>query len=67
MPFAPDEVRCDQSCGIGSDGHWHCWFTVRVRAGALWRLGLHPDQPSAGPAVPPPPDWWCFAAERAAR
>lgn len=67
MPFALDEVRYDLSCGVGSDGHWRGWFTVRVRADALRRLGLHPDQPSAEPTGPSPPGWWHSAAERAAR
>ncbi len=67
MAFAPDEVRYDLSCGIGPDGHRHGWFTVRVRADSLRRLGLHPEQPSGEPTGPPPPGRWHFAAERAAR
>ncbi|WP_078489525.1 hypothetical protein [Streptomyces bikiniensis] len=64
MPFAPDEVRWDLSCGLGPDGHWKGWFTVRVHPDALRRLGLHPDQPTARATNPSPPRWWHAAAER---
>ncbi|WSJ57506.1 hypothetical protein OG756_05535 [Streptomyces sp. NBC_01310] len=64
MPFDASEVHCDLSCGIGSDGRWHGWFAVRIRADALRRLGLHPDQPTAETMHPSPPGWWHAAAER---
>ncbi|WP_327714905.1 hypothetical protein OG381_05170 [Streptomyces sp. NBC_00490] len=64
MPFTADEVQWDLTCGIGPDGHWHGWFTVRVDAHALRRLGLHPDQPTARVTGPSPPGWWHAAAER---
>ncbi|WP_234326704.1 hypothetical protein, partial [Streptomyces sp. NRRL S-495] len=48
----------DLACGVGGDGHWHGWFAVHFRAVALWRLGLHPDQPTSAPRGPPPPAWW---------
>ncbi|WP_326593014.1 hypothetical protein [Streptomyces sp. NBC_01294] len=64
MPFDPSDVHCDLSCGIGSDGRWHGWFAVRMRADALRRLGLHPDQPTAETTHPSPPGWWHAAAER---
>ncbi|MFJ6754939.1 hypothetical protein [Streptomyces sp. NPDC091273] len=64
MPFDPDGVRIDLSCGIGPDGRWHGWFTVRVHTDALRRLGLHPDQPTAEITHPSPPGWWHATAER---
>ncbi|GAA2242718.1 hypothetical protein GCM10010145_06300 [Streptomyces ruber] len=67
MPFAPDDIRWDLACGIGSDGHWHGRFDVRVRAHALRQLGLHPDQPTARVTGPSPPGWWHAAAERRGR
>ncbi|MEU9320525.1 hypothetical protein [Streptomyces sp. NPDC048295] len=67
MPFGPDEIQWGLACGIGPDGHWHGWFDVRIRAGALRRLGLHPDQPTAGATGTSPPGWWHAAAERNAR
>lgn len=67
MPFAPDEIGWDHSCGAGPVGHWHGWFQVRVRAGALRRLGLLPGQPTSGITGPASPGWWHAAAERAAR
>ncbi|MFJ9566458.1 hypothetical protein ACIRQQ_41280 [Streptomyces fuscichromogenes] len=30
-----------------ADGHWRGWISLSVEARALWRLGLHPDQPSS--------------------
>ncbi|MCX4641384.1 MULTISPECIES: hypothetical protein [unclassified Streptomyces] len=63
MPFTPDEVRVDLSCGIGPDGHWHGWFNVRVHPDALRQLWLHPDQPTAKITSPTPPGWWHAAAE----
>ncbi|MEU9086027.1 hypothetical protein [Streptomyces sp. NPDC048357] len=67
MPLDPGDIHCDLSCGIGPDGRWHGWFTVRVHADALRRLGLHPDQPTANVTSPSPPAWWHAAAERHAR
>ncbi|WP_091638665.1 hypothetical protein [Micromonospora pallida] len=67
MPFGSSEIYFDLACGVGSDGHWHGWFDVRVRAAALRRLGLHPDQPTATVTGPTPPGWWHAAAERDAR
>jgi hypothetical protein len=64
MPVDPGEISWDLTCGIGSDGHWHGWFNVRMQAEALRRLGLHPDQPTAIVSGPAPPDWWHAAAER---
>ncbi|MFD7070811.1 hypothetical protein ACFV97_26665 [Streptomyces sp. NPDC059913] len=64
MPFDPDETRSGLACGIGPDGHWHGWFDVRVRADALRRLGLHPEQPLSGVTGASPPGWWHAAAER---
>nr|WP_239158101.1 hypothetical protein [Streptomyces sp. SID13726] len=65
MPFdTRAEVRFGLACGPGADGRWRGWFRVEVAAGALWRLGLHPDQPSAVVGGPSPPGWWHAAAER---
>ncbi|WP_327399877.1 hypothetical protein OG194_06455 [Streptomyces sp. NBC_01288] len=66
MPFAQAELRWGLACGIGPDGHWHGWFDVQVRADALRRLGLHPDQPTAEAVGPSPPGWWHADAERRA-
>lgn len=52
------------ACGIGPDGHWHGSTEVRIRAGALRRLGLHPDQPTATITNTAVPGWWHAAAER---
>jgi hypothetical protein len=33
-------------CGRDDEtGRWWCSYHLEVRASALWRLGLHPDQP----------------------
>ncbi|MFD9497919.1 hypothetical protein [Streptomyces sp. NPDC060035] len=66
MPFDPDEIQWNSACVIGPDGHLHGWFDMRVSAGALRRLGLHPDQPTAGVTGTSPPGWWHAAAERRA-
>ncbi|WP_308295734.1 hypothetical protein [Streptomyces odontomachi] len=52
MPFTLDEVECRLSCGIDAAGRRQGWYGVRVRADALWRLGLHPDQPTAAVRAP---------------
>ena len=41
------DVRVDLACGPAAGGRWHGWVGVGIRADALRRLGLHPDQPSA--------------------
>ncbi|MFG2763539.1 MULTISPECIES: hypothetical protein [Streptomyces] len=64
MPFAGELIHCDLACGIGTDGHWRGWYTVRVDADALRTLGLHPDQPTSVITAPSPPRWWHAAAER---
>ncbi|MFG2728823.1 hypothetical protein [Streptomyces canus] len=65
MPFVvAREVRFALACGPGEDGRWRGWFTVEVAAEALWRLGLHPSQPSAVLDGPSPPGWWHAAGER---
>ncbi|MYU08128.1 hypothetical protein GTY81_30505 [Streptomyces sp. SID8366] len=66
MPFGPGEIGWGLACGVGADGHGHGWYDVRVRADALRRLGLHPDQPTAQVDGPSPPGWWHAAAERRA-
>ncbi|GGT33841.1 hypothetical protein GCM10010254_62960 [Streptomyces chromofuscus] len=66
MPFGPDEIQWELTCGIGPDGHWQGWFGVRVAPDALRRLGLHPDQPTSAVVGPSPPGWWHAAAERTA-
>jgi hypothetical protein len=68
MPFDQrTEVRGALACGPRPDGHWHGWYTVEVRADALRRLGLHPDQPTSAPAGPSPPQWWHHDADRRLR
>ena len=67
MPFAAEEVRWDRVCASGPDERWHAWITVRVDAGALWRLGLHPGRPTAVVNGPSPPGWWHAAGERYGR
>ncbi|MGW9456968.1 hypothetical protein ACWG5N_13425 [Streptomyces globisporus] len=64
MPFASELIRCDLACGIGADGHWRGWYSVRVDAATLHALGLHPDQPTSVITAPSPPRWWHAAAER---
>jgi hypothetical protein len=64
MPFDLSEISWDLACGIGSDGHWHGWFNVRIQGEVLRRLGLHPDQPTAIVSRPTLPGWWHAAAER---
>ncbi|WP_405888705.1 hypothetical protein OG762_31485 [Streptomyces sp. NBC_01136] len=64
MPFVLDEFRWDLACGRGADGHWWGWITVSVAAHALWRLGLHPEQPTARVNGASPPGWWHAAGER---
>ncbi|GIH14394.1 hypothetical protein [Rugosimonospora africana] len=67
MPLRDDDVRIDLACGPAPDGRWRGWFSVRVRAHALWPLGLHPDQPTSRVTAPSPPAWWHAEAERLAR
>ncbi|MER7575020.1 hypothetical protein [Streptomyces sp. NPDC126514] len=67
MPFGPEQIRWRLACGIGPDGHWWGRYEVSVRADALRKLGLHPEQPSATAVGPSPPGWWHAAAERRAR
>jgi len=68
MPFVVErEVRFGLACGPGEDGRWRGWFRVEVAAEALWRLGLHPDQPSAEVDGSSPPGWWHAAGERYAQ
>ncbi|GGS03803.1 MULTISPECIES: hypothetical protein [Streptomyces] len=64
MPFEPEEIRIDLMCGRGADGHWHGTIGVNVDATALWRLGLHPGQPTSVVAGASPPAWWHAAGER---
>ncbi|MFQ6196994.1 hypothetical protein [Streptomyces sp. NPDC000405] len=64
MPFSHEEIRWGHACGVGPDGHWRGWVDIRVHPGALRRLGLHPDQPTARITGSSPPEWWHAAAER---
>ena len=64
MPFDPTEIRWSIACAPGPDGHWQNWSDIQIRADALRRVGLHPDQPSAIVTAPSPPPWWHHAAER---
>ncbi|WP_031485232.1 hypothetical protein [Streptomyces bicolor] len=67
MPLRADEVRVDRVCGPGADGRWRSSVIIHVDAGALWPLGLHPDQPASVVNGPSPPGWWHAAGERYAR
>ncbi|MFF4258545.1 hypothetical protein ACFY1L_45900 [Streptomyces sp. NPDC001663] len=65
MPFEQDDLCFGLACGPDADtGRWRGWFSVRVRAAALWQLGLHPDQPTSAVRDPVPPAWWHAAGER---
>jgi hypothetical protein len=64
MPLDGDQVRIDLCCGRDADGRPWGYFGVHVDAGALRRLGLHPDQPASRVTGPSPPAWWHAAAER---
>ncbi|GHI04735.1 hypothetical protein AQI88_29075 [Streptomyces cellostaticus] len=64
MPFAEEEIRLDLACRREPDGHWRGTVSVSVDARALWRLGLHPDQPSSLVDGPSPPAWWHAAGQR---
>jgi hypothetical protein len=44
MPFAEVDIPVDLVCGPKPDGHWYGWYAVKVRADALRRGRLHPDQ-----------------------
>ncbi|UXY30135.1 hypothetical protein N8I87_28670 [Streptomyces sp. HUAS TT20] len=65
MPFAMEEIRFDTWCRREPSGRWSDSIGLSIDARALWRLGLHPDQPSSvvvnGPS---PPAWWHAAGER---
>jgi hypothetical protein len=60
MPFPPDQVRVDL---LNRASHG-CWVRICVTAGALWSLGLHPDQPTSRPTGVSPPARWHAAAEQ---
>ena len=64
MPIADDQWMFGLACGRDADGRSWGYFDVRVDAAALWRLGLHPDQPTSRVTGPSPPAWWHAAAER---
>ncbi|SEE51404.1 hypothetical protein [Streptomyces sp. Ag109_O5-10] len=64
MPFAEDELRWGLACRRDTTGHWRGWMSVSVEAGALRRLGLHPEQPSSAVNAPSPPAWWHAAGLR---
>ncbi|WP_406235594.1 hypothetical protein [Nocardia sp. NBC_01009] len=58
-----NEIRFDLACGKGRDGRWRGSVMIYVSGEALWRLGLHPDQPTAQATGPRPP-WWHAVADR---
>ncbi|MFF4315924.1 hypothetical protein ACWDFR_17800 [Streptomyces sp. 900105755] len=64
MPFTEDELRWDLACRRENTGRWRGWIGLSVEAGALRRLGLHPDQPSSAVNGPSPPGWWHAAGLR---
>jgi hypothetical protein len=52
-------VHYHLACGPPKPGdHWQGWVTITVRADALRRLGLHPDQPTSAIEGPAAPAWW---------
>ena len=53
MPFDANDVLVIAPCGRDTNGNWDRSVTVRVRATALNRLGLHPDEPTR-PTEPAP-------------
>lgn len=65
MPFEDEEIRCGLACGPDKDtGRWRGWVSVSVDGRALWRLGLHPDQPTSVANAVSPPAWWHAAGLR---
>ncbi|MFI5529883.1 hypothetical protein ACIA8O_15215 [Kitasatospora sp. NPDC051853] len=58
MPFAAEDIRIDLMRCREPDGRVSCRSALSVRADALRRLGLHPDQPTSAAADPLPPAWW---------
>ncbi|MFJ9817824.1 hypothetical protein ACIRU3_21675 [Streptomyces sp. NPDC101151] len=67
MPFTQEEIRIDLMCRIAEDGHWRGTLSLKADARALWRLGLHPGQPTSVVDGPSPPAWWHASGERYAR
>jgi hypothetical protein len=67
MPFESADIRVDLVCGKRDDGHGYCSSALRVRADALRRLGLHPEQLTSQVTGPSPPRWWHAAAEQRIR
>ncbi|WP_211240805.1 hypothetical protein [Hamadaea tsunoensis] len=51
-------MRVALICGRYPDGTPWGSLNIRIRAQALWKLGLHPDQPAARIVGPTPPAWW---------
>jgi hypothetical protein len=45
MPFADGDIRIDLSCGkTPAQDRREGWYSIKISAAALRRLGLHPDQ-----------------------
>jgi hypothetical protein len=45
MPFTDSEICIDLSCGkIPAQDRWRGWYSIKISAATLRRLGLHPDQ-----------------------
>lgn len=57
-PFTESEFVVDHICSRGKDGTPRGWFTFKIRASALLRLGLHPEQPTSHIVGPSQPRWW---------
>ncbi|GAA3015452.1 hypothetical protein GCM10020229_28290 [Kitasatospora albolonga] len=58
MPFDEADFRIDLMRCRDPEGRVYCHSQFSIRADALRRLGLHPDQPTSAAADPPPPKWW---------
>ena len=69
-PFEEGEIRGGVMCGADDQtGRWWCQDYLDIDAGALWRLGLHPDLsrcPGSSAAPLPPSHVKKILAERLA-
>ncbi|GAA2001767.1 hypothetical protein [Catenulispora subtropica] len=63
MPLGDDDILIHLTCGKREDGHWHGFFSIKIRAEALLTHGLHPDQPWST-ITQTQPAWWRAEARR---
>ncbi|NUP50653.1 MAG: hypothetical protein HOW97_25575 [Catenulispora sp.] len=57
MPFDTGDILVNLMCGKRPDGHWFGVYQLQVRASALRKYGLHPDQPWSD-VLASQPAWW---------